>query len=356
MPDTVEYEGIVSGIFNSILTTDEILMTIENGVGSGRIVRVHSIVEGQRDQSQLFQRRVIGMRHAAVASGGTVATKTKFRTVAGTNTSDANVVIRQGRAGPPPGAQTVITPGDAGDPVWQAIIPRWAAANQGMWANGEDFGPFGEYIELAEGEALSFTQTNVNAIPAVTVANTNSQANLQFVWEEVTVAGGPQNVTLTGIPSAEAFGAVDLSQTVDLTGIPSAEAFGAPDFAQRVGLTGIASAEAFGAITMFQPPLGQTVTLTGIATAEAIGGITDLNQRVSLTGITSAEAVGAIDLNQRIQLTGITSSEIFGGVDLSQRVLLTGIASAETFGVMTVGITPEAPSVTTWRQLTGYGQ
>jgi hypothetical protein len=142
-----------------------------------------------------------------------------------------------------------------------------------------------------------------------------------------------QNVSPTGIASAEAFGAPRLDQEVSPTGIASAEAFGVPRIDQVVNPTGIASAEAFGT-----PRVDQTVNPTGISSAEAFG-ITSLqfDQTVSPTGIASAEAFGTPTINvvggnQDVNPTGIASAEAFGTPTVNVTVNAAGIVSAEAFG------------------------
>lgn len=81
----------------------------------------------------------------------------------------------------------------------------------------------------------------------------------------------PQTISVTGIPSAEAFGTPNIDQGVKLQpgGIASAEAFGTPMLSPGpIGISpgGIASAEAFGT-----PMLSKTIEPVGIASEEAFG-------------------------------------------------------------------------------------
>lgn len=154
-----------------------------------------------------------------------------------------------------------------------------------------------------------------------------------------------QTVTVTSISSAEAIGVPTVTRgTVNIspTGIVSAEAFGALQVTQIIQTAGIASTEAFGIPTVTRGPV--TISPTGIPTAEAIGSLTISTGVVNLTltGIPSAEAVGTPTLTRGavgVTATGIASAEAFGTLTVSRgavSVLPTGISSAEAFGTAVV--------------------
>ena len=132
---------------------------------------------------------------------------------------------------------------------------------------------------------------------------------------------GAQDISPTGIASAEAFGtAVITTGAVDITP------------------TGIASAEAFGTAS-----LGLDVTPSGIASEEAFGTAVLTTGAVDLTpsGIASEEAFGTAVVTQGFVLlpTGIPSTEAFGTAVITTGAVTvspTGIASAEAFGSHTV--------------------
>lgn len=92
-----------------------------------------------------------------------------------------------------------------------------------------------------------------------------------------TVATGAQNISPTGIASAEAFGTpVITTGAVDITpsGIASEEAFGTAVLttgAVDISPSGIASEEAFGTAVVTVAGGTQNITATGIASAEAFG-------------------------------------------------------------------------------------
>lgn len=167
-------------------------------------------------------------------------------------------------------------------------------------------------------------------------------------------AGGGASVTLTGVASAEAFGAASLARTsvqaVVPSGIASAEAFGSAVVArqsvQAVSLSGVASAEAFGTASAARISVAP-VTLTGIGSAEAFGTAAvsaDGISSVSLTGIASSEGFGTAAVSrasvQAVSSSGIASAEAFGAAAVArqsaQAATLTGIASGEDFGSATV--------------------
>lgn len=110
-------------------------------------------------------------------------------------------------------------------------------------------------------------------------------------------------VSLTGIPSSEAFG--------DLGIVPSAV---------DVHLTGVPSSEAFGNLMVIGPP--QPIHLTGIPSSEAFGtlGVGRGPVSVALTGIPSSAAFGTLALSPgpvNVNLTGVPSSEAFGTLGVS---------------------------------------
>lgn len=115
------------------------------------------------------------------------------------------------------------------------------------------------------------------------------------------VGAGDQNVSLTGIASAEAFGSITIVPgpiTVELTGISSAEAFGTLNVftTQTVELAGIPSEESFGTPTIAVG--GVSIALTSIPSGEAFGTLSVIHddQVVSLSGIPSAEAFGSVTI------------------------------------------------------------
>ncbi len=143
------------------------------------------------------------------------------------------------------------------------------------------------------------------------------------VYFPVGAAAGAQNLTATGIASAESFGSpVVTTGAVDLspTGIASTESIGSPTITTVVNLTasGIASEEAFGSPTVTTGAVN--LTATGIASTEAFGSPT----------VTESQALIA---------TGIPSEEAFGSPTITTGAVTltaTGIASAESFGSPTV--------------------
>lgn len=155
--------------------------------------------------------------------------------------------------------------------------------------------------------------------------------------------GAAQDITVTGIASAEAFGTDSVNLNVVPSGIATAEAFGTATLttgAVNVSPSGIASAEAFGTDSV-----NLNVVASGIATAEAFG-TSALSLTISPSGIASAEAFGTASLGFTVAMSGIASAEAFGDHVVSTGALIvspSGIASAEAFGSHTV--TPGAVSI-----------
>lgn len=135
------------------------------------------------------------------------------------------------------------------------------------------------------------------------------------VYMEQPSGGGAQSVFPSGIASAAAFGTPTLTPgnlNLSISGIPSAEAFGsvgAPS-QQAPGLGGIASAGAFGTIQS----LDQQVTLSGIPSQEAFGGIGGMNEQVLVAGIPSAEAFGNVTIVGGTQSAGNSTRMLMTGV------------------------------------------
>ena len=135
-----------------------------------------------------------------------------------------------------------------------------------------------------------------------------------------------------GITSGEAFGTPQITgtnQTILLTGIPSVEHVGSPVviYTQFVNLTGVASAETFGAATT---KFG--VALTGIASAEAVGS-PNVQQRIDLTGIVSDETIPVPVLSWTlfVDMFGIFDED-FGTQTIQMTISPSGVPSDETFG------------------------
>lgn len=179
--------------------------------------------------------------------------------------------------------------------------------------------------------------------PVVTTLNVAAPAGVESEQNvpAPTLLLGTVTVTVAGVDSGEAFGAVAVvyAQAVTVTGIGSAEAFG--DYAVsnnefELIVSGIASVEAFGT-----PALHLHVSTTSIGGAEAFGTavVTTGVVGIAPTGIGSAEAVstgGA--LSYVVTFTGIGSGEVFGTAQLNQFITASGIASGEGFGSATAGV------------------
>ena len=199
-------------------------------------------------------------------------------------------------------------------------------------------------------EHAPVTQVPLNAVvpTAVTGAQNLSPTGIASAesFGSPTITTGAVALTATGIASQESFGSPVLTTTVDLspTGIASAESIGSPTLtvgAVTLNVTGIASTESFGSAAITTG--GVTLTATGIASAESFGAPTVSLGGVILTatGIASEESFGSPTLTTgavNLSATGIPSEESFGTTVVSQGFVLqaTGIPSEEAFGTPTI--------------------
>lgn len=108
---------------------------------------------------------------------------------------------------------------------------------------------------------------------------------------------------------------------------------------QNVSVTGLASASAFGSPTIV--PGGVSVTMTGLASAQAFGTITPApgGVTVEVTGLGSASAFGTPEADQTIHPTGLGSASAFGTPTIAVgnvNVPVTGLGSASQFGTVTL--------------------
>jgi hypothetical protein len=138
-----------------------------------------------------------------------------------------------------------------------------------------------------------------------------------------TVGGAAQSISCAGIPSAEVFGGPEYP------GIDSEETFGTPAvLIPQVIVSGILSAESFGA-----PGINLTISVSGLPSAETFG-VPRTNLTIAPSGISSAEFFGAPSLRFDVGPQGIATAETFGNPLLiyDQFVRMTEIPSIERFG------------------------
>lgn len=162
-------------------------------------------------------------------------------------------------------------------------------------------------------------------------------------WGTAAASVGPITLSPAGIASAEAWGEANVGsappQTVVASSIPSAETWGDARFDLTLTLAPVATAEAWGTAT-----LHQSVTLPAIGTAEAWGGATVSPGAASIgpDSIPSAEAWGTASLTTgalSVLLEGVPSAEAWGVATVTRRlelVIAPSIASAESWGEATV--------------------
>lgn len=157
-------------------------------------------------------------------------------------------------------------------------------AEVAAWAGNISQADYDAIVAGALPETIS-TGTLIDVWPLVTQAATQvgivnglvltATATTQGADHPVTRSGPTETVTLTGLASAEAFGALTgvphMDGQITLAGLPSGEAFGAltvtpGDITYGVNLSGIASAEAFGALAAIMSDRSYEIRANGKGT------------------------------------------------------------------------------------------
>lgn len=176
---TLEFSGAFSSPPAGLaLDTDENLLTIENGSGSGRTLSVWA-AWSVHDQSQQYCLPAHVLKATAMPSGGNTAAKGQ---VGGGGSSASQVVVRTSRT-TDNGAITGITTSSE-QTAWRVWPPRLAGgllavAMGSMWGS-----PMDSFIELKEGEALVLR--NSFAASPNDGTNTNRRISGMIYWEEYT--------------------------------------------------------------------------------------------------------------------------------------------------------------------------
>lgn len=142
-----------------------------------------------------------------------------------------------------------------------------------------------------------------------------------------------QNVTASGIASAERLGSANVSPAVGATGIASGEQFGAAQVSATytINASGIVSSERTGTPTFSTT---YTINANGIASSERLGS-TAVGQNVTASGIPTTAQLGSPNIHLSITAAGIRSNEQLGGPTVtpgSVTINASGIASAEASG------------------------
>lgn len=139
------------------------------------------------------------------------------------------------------------------------------------------------------------------------------------------VTPGAATISATGIVSAEALGQIVTTSFYQMQGIPSAEAFGTVNVTVVVGInaTGISSAERLGAPSITSTAM---VLSQGIVSSEVFGQTTITSTvTVSPKGIVTSEAFGTITITNIglvINAKGIVSAEQFGQITITTTVTM----------------------------------
>lgn len=252
----------------------------------------------------------------------------------------------------PPQSSTVAV-GTSTLPDPDSLFPSWGADDylwfwMGGW-EGEQTSPpagnppnYASNILGADSGTAGAVTTNCRVASATRQLNAASEnpgswtISVADDWSAWTVAVYPQTflqeISPTGIASAQAFGLPIQAGPVTAVGITTAEVFGSAQLNLEIGAAGaIASAEMFGS-----PQLDLAVAPSGIGTAEVFG-LSQLDLQVSPPSISSGEVFGAPIVSvsggeQTLTPSGIASLELFGAPQLNLSLSPGGISSAEAFG------------------------
>lgn len=158
---------------------------------------------------------------------------------------------------------------------------------------------FGGSISAATGNFMR--STSAFSAGSVSVPWTTSAADdvvMYAIAVKESSGGSPQNVSVSGLGSASAFGAPTAAPggvNVSVSALASASAFGTPTIAPGgtvVAVSGLGSASAFGSVVVDD----QIVSVSGLGSASAFGtpGVAVGNVNVPVTGLGSASQFGAI--------------------------------------------------------------
>lgn len=157
--------------------------------------------------------------------------------------------------------------------------------------------------------------------------------------------GSPQSKAVTGVSSAQAFGAIKTNLGRPVGGVPSAQAFGVPSAKATItrAVGGVSSAQALGAPTIkttVRPGVGS------VPSAQAFGTVTPIvtgggTQIVAVAGRGTAQAFGTptVKATFKVAPAGLGSAQAFGSVTAiavapPQTKVVSGVASAQAFGTV----------------------
>ena len=201
-----------------------------------------------------------------------------------------------------------------------------------------------EFLALAFGDPASGSSPQT-----VSVTGLGSQQ----AFGAVTPVPGPVSVPISGLASQQAFGTITPVPgpvTVPVSGLVSEQAFGAVT-ASGSGLVasvpGLASEQAFGAVTIHGSVV---VAVAGLASQQAFGAVTPVPGpiAVSVAGLASEQAFGSVHAggNLNVPVAGLASAQAFGAVTPfvgPVTVPVPGLGSEQAFGSVVVqgGIGPQ---------------
>jgi hypothetical protein len=145
-----------------------------------------------------------------------------------------------------------------------------------------------------------------------------------------------------GVPSAQSFGAVyawtPQPQYAPVTGLVSAQAFGAVGTRQTLG--GVSSAAAFGAVDAHASIVVPVQGFDPWFYTATIVGQTISGQKLCGGAYAYGDPFGNIRILQSFALGGVASAQAFGAVRPLNILRLVGISSAQTFGPLTILVGP----------------
>jgi len=163
----------------------------------------------------------------------------------------------------------------------------------------------------------------------------------------------PQTIPVSGVASAQSFGAIKLALKFGPGGVPSAQAFGTPTIKTAISRSvgSVSSAQAFGALTI-KSAIAKSVT--GVSSAQSFGTPTTKAVIVKpVAGVGSAQSFGSLTIKTVVKTGpgGVPTAQAFGTITPKATVTrtVTGLGSAQAFGAITTrtGFTKPVPGLGT---------
>ena len=159
------------------------VFTIENGVGSGKLVYIRELYLSSDMTAVLLTVacQIDVSRTTAIPSGGTALTKTALDTLLSSNA----LVVLRGATASDGGAATAITATAAAGYLFRNFVPRQATA---VGQVQQQFKAVLTKISLSESDALILREGQANVVQITGTAASNAATNhyiIICVWDEV---------------------------------------------------------------------------------------------------------------------------------------------------------------------------